>query len=197
MLSGSFGKASRAVKAAHKEKGPHDSSFQIQVKVDGSTVMLDADAAWTAAVVKGGAAAQDKAAPVTATTRSRAPASYSATMVRPPSRCSAWVQAYLLEVRDRLPGGMPLSAIDEASRVHAMRLHEDKCRELGREHGGASPVAGATDGNATAALLPAARGDTGGCSPGTQSLRDQLDRAGAVEVGKSPTATTWRAELPV
>ena len=100
-------------------------------------------------------------------------------MVRPPSRCSAWVQAYLLEVRDRLPGGMPLSAIDEASRVHAMRLHEDKCRELGREHGGASPVAGATDGNATAALLPAARGDTGGCSPGTQSLRDQLDRAGA------------------
>ena len=40
------------MKAALKEKGPHDSSFQIQVKVDGTTVMLDADAAWTAADVR-------------------------------------------------------------------------------------------------------------------------------------------------
>ena len=40
------------MKAALKEKGPHDSSFQIQVKVDGTTVMLDPDAAGTAADVR-------------------------------------------------------------------------------------------------------------------------------------------------
>ena len=52
VLYGAMKEAVLRNKGPHGKEGPHDSSFQVQVRVDGSTVTLDVCAVWTATDLK-------------------------------------------------------------------------------------------------------------------------------------------------